>query len=188
VLIAGASSCASRVDRGPSFLSIVIEAPRCDCFLALFRSSLQNIELSSMLLHRTFLFGASSSSELLLLSALLSSGIECSEEIYSTDERNGRYFFFSPTAMDVDWLRALRRFKRFCIKHKFCISYIVGLSQSCVMKLSSNYKHTVFFLLLEHFCLSVGVWFFFCLFLGSESTLMAAVIKKNRHYAYYFKI
>ena len=72
--------------------------------------------------------------------------------------------------MDVDWLRALRRFKRFCIKHKFCISYIVGvqflklrvgLFQSCVMKLSSNYELTVFFLLLKHFCLSVGVFVFF---------------------------
>lgn len=130
---AGASSGASRVDGAPSFLSIVIEALRCDCFLALFRSSLLNIELSSMLLHcrgllhRTFLFGASSSSELLFPPALLSSDIECSEEMYSTDERHGRYFFFSSTPMDVDWLRALRRFKRFCIKHTFCISHIVGV-------------------------------------------------------------
>ena len=76
--------------------------------------------------------------------------------------------------MDVDWLRALRRFTRFCTKHKLCISYVVGvqlckfrvgLFQGCVMKLSSNYKLTVFFLLLMRWswstsaCLLVSVFF-----------------------------
>ena len=37
--------------------------------------------------------------------------------------------------MDVDWLRALQRFKRFCTEHKFCISYVLG-AQVCKSGLS----------------------------------------------------
>ena len=44
--------------------------------------------------------------------------------VYSRDRILAKQLRFLQN-LDVDWNRALQRFKRFCTKHKFYISYVV---------------------------------------------------------------